>query len=91
MLCPACEKKHQTNMQLLLTVERAIHASTARKLEKADHDRQRYKKRIRFLDARHQVICRELHAARKEAEILNTAVNLLERRLLSYEQPDAKT
>lgn len=37
----------------LLNVERAAHRETRRKLEKADHDRKRYAKRIRFLQGQH--------------------------------------
>ena len=38
---------------LLLQLERKAHAETRRRLEKADHDRKRYARRIRFLDSRH--------------------------------------
>ena len=70
------------HLQMLLTLERREHAATRRKLEKADHDRQRYARRIRFEAARHSVLCRSLHALESENNTLNGCVTQLERRLL---------
>lgn len=54
---------------------------TQRKLRKADHDRQRYAKRIRFMQARHEILLREYNAVRKERDILQAALTACERRL----------
>lgn len=84
----------------LLTIERHLHKGTKRKLEKAEHDkeryarrlkklehdRERYAKRIRFLDGRNEVMCREYRAAQVEIHALKTAVTALEGRLKAYEQ-----
>lgn len=55
--------------------------ATQCKLRKADHDRQRYAKRIQFLQARHEIILRELAATRKELYITKTALIACEREL----------
>lgn len=74
-------------LQMLLTMERREHAATRRKLEKADHDRQRYARRIRFLDGRHDALCALYRATKKERDILETALNACERSLFEW-QPD---
>ena len=76
-------------LQMLLTMERREHAATRRKLEKADHDRQRYARRIRFLDGRHDALCALYRATKKERDILETALNACERSLLEW-QPDPR-
>ncbi len=53
-----------------------------RKYRKADHDRQRYARRIRFLQARHEILAREYHALRVERDILKSALAACERRCL---------
>lgn len=99
MVCRNCELQYHIRTErhfyadiekllMLLKTERSNHVKTRKKLEKAEHDRDRYAKRIRFLDGRHTVLCREYHAARKETEILRTAVTLLERRLLENDRPE---
>jgi chromosome segregation ATPase len=55
---------------------------TQRKLRKADHDRQRYARRIRFLQAQQQFLSREYNAMRLERDILKTTLESCERRLL---------
>lgn len=65
----------------LLYLERRSHAETRRKLEKAEHDRDRYAKRIRFVQARHEILSREFNAMRQERDILDSCVSILERRL----------
>ena len=55
---------------------------TQRKLRKADHDRQRYARRIRLLQAQQQFLSREYNAMRVERDILKTALESCERRLL---------
>lgn len=42
-----------------LYLERRAHAETRRKLAKAEHDRDRYGRRIRFLQGRHEILARE--------------------------------
>lgn len=83
------EKPSQLEVERLrhrLSLERCLHRETRRKLEKADHDRKRYAKRIRFLDSRYEIICREYHAARAEIRILTTAITSLEERLAVSER-----
>lgn len=65
----------------LLYLERRAHAETRRKLEKAEHDRDRYARRIRFVQTRHEVLSREFRAIRMERDILNNCIIMLERRL----------
>ncbi len=54
---------------------------TKQQLRKADHDRKRYAKRIRYLEARHEVLAGEYRAVKKERDILQTALTACERRL----------
>ena len=67
---------------LLLQLERKAHAETRRRLEKADHDRKRYARRIRFLDSRHAILCAEYRAAVNERDTLKSALTACERSLL---------
>ena len=83
-------KPEAERLSTILAIERNLHCDTKRKLEKADHDRKRYAKRIRLLDGRHEVMCREYHAARAEIHVLKTAVAALEGRLRAYEQGTEK-
>lgn len=53
-----------------------------RKFRKADHDRQRYAKRIRFLQAQHEILSRQYNALRAERDILQSALAACERSLL---------
>lgn len=69
-------------LQMLLTLERREHAATRRKLEKADHDRKRYARRIRFEAGRHATLCQSYRALEVENKMLNSCVTQLERRLL---------
>lgn len=55
---------------------------TQRKLRKADHDRQRYAKRIRFLQAQQEILSRQYNALRAERDILQSALAACERSLL---------
>lgn len=70
---------------LLLQMERKAHAETRRRLEKADHDRKRYARRIRFMDSRHAILCAEYHAVLKERNILKSALAACERSLQNAE------
>ena len=79
-------KPESERLGTLLAIERNLHRDTKRKLKKADHDRKRYAKRIRFLDSRHEIICREYQAARSEIRILTTAITSLEKRLAVSEK-----
>lgn len=67
---------------LLLQLERKAHAETRRRLEKADHDRKRYARRIRFMDSRHAILCAEYHAVVNERDTLKSALTACERSLL---------
>lgn len=67
---------------LLLQMERKAHAETRRRLEKADHDRKRYARRIRFMDSRHAILCAEYHAVVNERNTLKSALTACERSLL---------
>lgn len=69
-------------LRQLLPIERNAHSATRRKLEKADHDRQRYAKRITFLQGRHEILAREYRALKIECNILRAALDSCERRLL---------
>ncbi len=66
-------------LRMLLEQERGLHAETSCKLQKADHDRKRYAKRIRFIQAQHEVLAREFHALKKERDILQTALTSCEK------------
>ena len=66
----------------LLYLERREHMHTREKLKKAEHDRERYARRIRFLQGNQAFLSCELRALRKECEILNHCVDMLERRVL---------
>lgn len=79
-------KPEAEQLSTIMAIERNLHCDTKRKLEKADHDRKRYAKRIRFLDSRHEIICREYQAARSEIRILTTAITSLEKRLAVSEK-----
>lgn len=79
-------KPEAEQLSTILAIERNLHCDTKRKLEKADHDRKRYAKRIRFLDSRYEIICREYQAARSEIRILTTAITSLEKRLAVSEK-----
>ena len=45
----------------LLYLERRAHMHTREKLKKAEHDRERYARRIRLLQGNQQICSRELH------------------------------
>lgn len=91
MVCYACSNKHgqqgyltqleneNQHLLLLITAERNAHAATRKKLEKADHDRQRYARRIRFIQARHEVLAGEYRALKKERDILQTTLAICEK------------
>lgn len=64
---------------------------TRRKLQKADHDRRRYKKRIRFLDLCHQALCGAYHALLWENEILSHALDVAEKRLMQNGETETDT
>lgn len=56
-------------------------AEMKKRLQKAEHDRDRYAKRIRFLQLRQEILSREYNAVRVERDILKTALTACERRL----------
>lgn len=92
--CPACRYRYgqrqdlskleneNRRLQMLLMMERREHAATRRKLEKADHDRGRYARRIRYMDGRHTALCALYRVTKRERDILETALNACERSLL---------
>lgn len=61
----------------LLRQERRLHAETRRKLEKADHDRRRYKQRIATLNLRLEVISKEYCAEKDVNRSLRATIALL--------------
>ena len=69
-------------LRQLLTLERQEHVATRRRLAKAEHDRDRYKRRIRFLDGRHEILSREYRALNTVNRSLIHTVQVLEGRLL---------
>lgn len=70
----------------MLWDERCEHKDTQRKLKKAEHDRDRYFKRIKLLDGKHMALCREYHAVVKEKEILEKTLGVLEKQLIKCEE-----
>lgn len=50
-------------LRMLLEMERRGHQKTKRALEKADHDRQRYARRIRFMNERYYALSKALGVA----------------------------
>lgn len=79
----------EEHLDAQLYLKRRVHAETRRKLAKAEHDRERYGRRIRFLQGRHEILAREYRAIRAERNTLNNCVTMLERRLLDG-QPGGK-
>lgn len=75
----------------LLDMERKAHRETRRKLEKAAHDRERYARRIRFLQGRHVLLAQDYHALQLENQILRTAVNSLERVLQNEPRTETRS
>lgn len=73
----------------LLEMEHHEHAKTRRRLAKAEHDCERYARRIRFLQARHEILVRQFHAVQKERDMLTNCVNTLERML--FHEPGTET
>ena len=65
----------------ILEAEHRWHLENRRRLIKAEHDRDRYKRRIRFLQERHAILSREYNAIRKERDIIQVALTACERRL----------
>lgn len=61
-------------------------AEAQRKLGKAEHDRQRYAKRIRILQVQQAILSRETNALRLERDILKTALTACEACLYGTEQ-----
>ena len=55
-------------LRMLLEMERREHQKTKTKLEKADHDRQRYARRIRFLDERYRTLSMAFGVALRQRE-----------------------
>lgn len=73
------------NLEYLLYLERAAHGKTRRKLAKAEHDRDRYAKRIRFENQRREQLSREFRALMKERDILARCVEILEGMVVNSE------
>lgn len=80
------QEDENRTLRMLLLVERESHASARKKLEKAKHDRERYAKRIRFMDERHRVLCALYRAKSKECEILESSLHACESVLVGREK-----
>ena len=78
------------NLEYLLYLERAAHSKTRRKLAKAEHDRDRYAKRIRFENLRREQLSREFRALMNERDILVRCVEILEGMVINGEPRAAK-
>lgn len=78
------------NLEYLLYLERGLHSKTRRKLAKAEHDRDRYAKRIRFENQRREQLSREFRALMKERDILARCVEILEGMVVNGEPRAAK-
>ena len=78
------------NLEYLLYLERAAHSKTRRKLAKAEHDRDRHAKRIRFENLRREQLSREFRALMKERDILVRCVEILEGMVINGEPRAAK-
>lgn len=65
-------------LRMLLEMERRGHQKTKRALEKADHDRQRYAKRIRFLDERYRTLSKALGVALRQREAIGKEQSYVE-------------
>lgn len=61
-------------------------AAMKKRLQKAEHDRDRYAKRIMFLQLRQEILSREYNAVRVERDILKTALTACEKSLKTYEE-----
>lgn len=72
----------------LLKQERRLHAETRRKLEKADHDRRRYKRRINTLDLRINEVSKEYRAAKDTIRGLHSALASIIKKYESGETPE---
>lgn len=66
--------REEANLQEVYTAL----AEARRKLGKAEHDRRRYAKRIRILQAQQAILSRETNALRLERDILKTALTACE-------------
>lgn len=65
-------------------------AEARRKLGKAEHDRRRYAKRIRLLQAQQAILSRGTNALRIERDVLKTALTACEAYLYETGQGDCK-
>lgn len=54
-------------LRMLLEIERREHQKTKKLLEKSDHDRRRYAKRIRFMDERYRTLSKALGVALRQS------------------------
>ena len=79
------------HFKTLLGIERAAHTETRRKLEKAEHDRERYARRIRFLQSRHAILSREYNAIRKERDVLEVSLVSCEKALNESRSKEGRT
>ena len=79
------EKPHQSEVERLrqlLSIERHLHQETRRKLEKAEHDRKRYARRINFLNTRYEDLCRAYRAEIIKLSLLDDSGNRLQDRVV---------
>lgn len=65
--------------QMLYDLERRAHRITRQKLEKAAHDRDRYRRRIRQEQALREGLLKQIKYAKIQAEIMKMYMEILER------------
>lgn len=65
--------------QMRYDLERRAHRITRQKLEKAVHDRDRYRRRIRLEQEQRKKLAQELKYARLELGIIKMCLNALEK------------
>lgn len=73
--------------QMLYDLERRAHRITRQKLEKAAHDRDRYRRRIRQEQAWREEILKQIKYAKIQAEIMKMYMDTLERSAANEPNP----
>lgn len=75
--------------QMLYDLERRAHRITRQKLEKAAHDRDRYRRRIRQEQAWREELLKQIKYAKIQAEIMKMYMEILERSATNEPYPTA--
>lgn len=73
--------------QMLYDLERRAHRITRQKLEKAAHDRDRYRRRIRQEQAWREELLKQIKYAKIQAEIMKMYMETLERSTMHEPNP----